>query len=163
MSASANANQVSYKNDSMIRGFHIYHSVWKPFIEEKLCCMRKLSNSQDPFAVAVMKGLIIVGHVPRKISSICSMFICKGGSITCEVVALRRYSADLPQCGLEIPCLMNFLGEDELVCKVERLMMPADKLISDKSVDYCLVSMKILRAELMITRAKKFHEFFGEA
>lgn len=134
MSASASANQVSYKKDSMIRGFHIYHSIWKPFIEE-LCCMREMSNSQDLFAVAVMKGLIIVGHVLRKISSICSMFICKGGSITCEIVALRRYTADLPQGGLEIPCLMNFLGEDELVCKVERLMMPADKLISDKSVE----------------------------
>ena len=33
---------------------------------------------------------------------------CKGGSITCEVVAVRRYSEDLPQGGLEIPCLMNF-------------------------------------------------------
>ena len=70
--------------------------------------MRELSNSQDPFAVAVMKGSIIAGHVPRKISSICSMIICKGGSITCEVVALRRYSEDLPQGGLEIPCLMKF-------------------------------------------------------
>ena len=30
---------------------------------------------------------------------------------------------------------MNFLGEDELVCKVERLMMTADKLIPNKSVE----------------------------
>ena len=118
--------------------------------------MRKLSNSQDPFAVAVMKGLIIVGHMPRKISSICSMFICKGGSITCQVVALRCYSADLPQGSLEIPCLMNFLGEDELVCKVERLMMPADKLISDKSVELLPGKHEDLKSTTDDKRAKKF-------
>ena len=161
MSASASANQVSYKKDSMIRGFHVYHSVWKPFIGEELCCMRELSNSQEPFSVAVMKGSIVVGHMPRKISSICSMFICKGGSITCEVVALRHYSEDLPQDGLEIPCLMNFLGEHELVCKVERLMMTADKLIPDKSVELLPGKHKNLRAKLMITRAQKC--LFGEA
>lgn len=29
------------------------------------------------FAVAVMRGDTVIGHIPKKISSICSLFLCK--------------------------------------------------------------------------------------
>ena len=68
-------------------------------------------NSKDPFAVAVVKSQVAVGHIPRKISSICSMFLRHGGTICCRVTGSRRYSQDLPQGGLEIPCMLTFRGE----------------------------------------------------
>ena len=64
--------------------------------------------------------LSIVGHVPRKFS-ICSIFIRKGGTISCQVSGGRRYSADLPQGGLEIPCVLKFQGKVEDVNKVKKL------------------------------------------
>ena len=54
-----------------------------------------------------------VGHVPRKISAICSIFIRRGGSILCIVKGSRRYSSDLPQGGLEIPCTLEFVSHDK--------------------------------------------------
>ena len=50
-----------------------------------------------------------VGHIPRKISAICSIFIRRGGSIVCLV---DTYSSDLPQGGLEIPCILKFLASN---------------------------------------------------
>ena len=74
-------------------------------------CKREPGNHKDPFAVAVVRGLVTVGHVPKIISSVCSMFLLRGGTIHCRVIAPRRYSGDLPQGGLEIPCMLTFEGD----------------------------------------------------
>ena len=43
------------------------------------------------------------GHIPRKISSICSLFLRQGGSITCHVTGGRCYLGDLVQGRFEVP------------------------------------------------------------
>ena len=52
---------------------------------EVLRCECKVGNSHDTYAVAIKKlvngNYVVVGHVPRKISSICSIFIRRGGTI----------------------------------------------------------------------------------
>ena len=40
---------------------------------------------------------IVVGHMPCKISSVCSIFIRHGGCITCTVTGRCQYLADLVQ------------------------------------------------------------------
>jgi len=60
---------------------------------EMLSTERELHNMEDQYVVAVTKDLgEIVGHVPQKISRLCSMFIEQGGDITCVVTGSRRYS-----------------------------------------------------------------------
>ena len=66
-------------------------------------CGRESGNFRDPFAVAVKKNSDIVGHVPRRISSVCSMLLRRGRSIHCRVTVCRRYSADLTLRGLRFP------------------------------------------------------------
>ena len=78
-------------------------------IHEELSCHREPSNMEDPFAVAVINNDMIVGHVPRKISAMCSMFLRKGGVILCTVTGTRRYSSDLAQGGMEVPCKISIL------------------------------------------------------
>ena len=52
---------------------------------------------------------VIVGHVPRVISSLCNIFIAQGGTLECRVNGHRQYSVDLPQGGgLELPCDLYF-------------------------------------------------------
>ena len=72
----------------------------------------KVGNLHDPLAVAIKKlsdgSNMIVGQVPRCISPLCSVFIRRGGSITCVVYGPRRYSSDLPQGGLELLCKLLF-------------------------------------------------------
>ena len=113
--------EAKFTVDATVRGYHIYHDV-RDAVGEQLLCERELSNYHDPFAVAIVKSLVTVGHVPRKISSICSMFLRRGGCIHCRVTGRRRYSADLPQGGLEIPCILIFKGPIQDVEKAKKLV-----------------------------------------
>ena len=106
--------------ESCIRGFHVYHTVWTPYIGEDLDCVRESGNSEDPFAVAVTKAGETIGHVPRTISCVCSLFLRQRGTISCTVTGNRRRSSDLPQGGLEVPCLLTFTGPEELLQKVRK-------------------------------------------
>ena len=75
---------------------------------EVLNCYREVGNTHNPSAVAVRKDAVTVGYIPRALSSVCLIFIHRGGIILCMVNGSRRYSADLPQGGLEIPCILTF-------------------------------------------------------
>ena len=55
-----------------------------------------------------MRGDTIVGLCPRKISAIYFIFIRRGDRITCQMTGGRRHSSDLPQGGLEVPCVLKF-------------------------------------------------------
>ena len=76
----------------MVQGYHIYKDSWDPSIGEELSCQRKAENYTDLFAVAVMKDDNIVGHMPRKISKVCSLFLPQGGLIVCRVTGRKCYS-----------------------------------------------------------------------
>ena len=67
-----------FSTDSVIRGHHVYKDVWTPVIDE--CASVNLEILG--FAVSVIKeSTIIVGHLPHKISAICSMFLHTGVTI----------------------------------------------------------------------------------
>ena len=56
----------SYTIQAMVRGYHVYREIWCAAVEEELSCVREV-NYRDPFAVAVMRSGVVIGHVPRKI------------------------------------------------------------------------------------------------
>ena len=92
-----------------------------------LQCSREDGNAHDLYAVKVMKAgtraVTMVGHLPKKTSSTCSLFIRKGGTIDCEVTdPNRKYSRDLPQGGLEIPCVLTLRGTKDLMDKAVKLL-----------------------------------------
>ena len=77
------------------------------------------------YAVAIKKGGKVIGHVPRKMSAACALFLQLGGALHCEVTdGHRRYSSNLPQGGLEIPCKFVFQceGSKKLVPRVQKLV-----------------------------------------
>lgn len=109
-----------------MRGYHVYKDIWTAVVGEEFPCKRETSNTFDPFAVAVMRGdTTVIGHVPRKISSICSLFLRRDGSITCQVTDSRRFSDDLAQGGLEIPCVLRFEGDTKVTAKAKKLVESA--------------------------------------
>jgi len=80
--------------ESCVRGYHIYQEIWTPVIGEHLNCKRERDNTEDRYAVAVCKAEdVVVGHVPRTISCLCSAFIRRGGVIDYIVEGARRFSA----------------------------------------------------------------------
>ena len=52
--------------------------------------------------MAVTREDIVVGRLPRNISTPCHLFLRKGGNISCVVNGARGFSADLVQGGLEV-------------------------------------------------------------
>ena len=97
--------------ESMVHGYHEYLSICNhPLADRELVCKWEAGNLHDPQAVAIKMidgNLRVVGHVPSRISSI---FIRRGGpgTITCRVTGDQHYSVDLPQGGLELPCVLTF-------------------------------------------------------
>ena len=110
--------------DSAIRGVHIYQSAWTPVLHEQLTASQEHGKAEDQFAVTVSKVDVstgiptssIVGHLLQEISQVCGYFFGHGGEIFCTVTGSKRRSP-LVQGGLEIPCILRFVGEREHVGK----------------------------------------------
>ena len=94
---------------SLVSGYHVYKDYWEAATGEILRCCEERTNIHNPFALAFIKDDSVVGHVPRKIS------------ITCEITGGRKYSCDLPQGSMEIPCILEFTGELVKIEKVKQL------------------------------------------
>ena len=112
----------SFTFTSCVRGYHVYKDIWNPTVGETLNCECEARNAQDPYAVCLRKDDNTVGHVPRVISCICMLFLRRGGFIEATVTGPRRYSQDLPQGGLELPCTYRFTGEEALTKKAHQLL-----------------------------------------
>ncbi len=62
-----------------------------------------------------MDGNTAVGHVPRNISAACYLFLDRDNTaIYCTI------TRDLPQGGLEVPCVLKLDGEANLVTKIKK-------------------------------------------
>lgn len=116
-------DDLMFEFDSCIRGYHQYQEIWTPILGEFLSSLRELGNRHDPFCVKVIKeGIGTVGRVAKKISSTCTMFLQLGGIIACRVTGNRRYSQDLIQGGMEIPCILVLKGKERIVDKAKKLL-----------------------------------------
>ena len=59
------ATTVSISVEAMVRGYHVYKDTWATAVGEQLPSWRQDGNF---FAVVVVRGEAIVGHVSKKIS-----------------------------------------------------------------------------------------------
>ena len=114
-----------FGRDCCIRGYHVYKETWRAAIGEELECDREPGNSCDRYAVAVKRSGVVIGHLPRKVSRVCSLFLRRGGVISCTVTGGRRYSGDLAQGGLEIPCFLLFKHKPKELQKLKKLLCKA--------------------------------------
>ena len=63
----------TYSFESVIRGHHVFKSIWSPFVGETLAVKQEKGNRHDRFAVAVIRRqsrpaavTTIVGRIPRR-------------------------------------------------------------------------------------------------
>ena len=99
----------------VIRGHHIYKEIWTPVINEILSCSQEHGNSEDRFAVSVIKDGDIVGHVPREISHVVWYFIEHDGIVDCRVTGRRKHGK-----GLEVPCIYCFRAGKSMIRKLRK-------------------------------------------
>jgi len=110
------------KVESCIRGHHVFCTVWSPTVGEWLNCAQETSNTQDPYAVAVMSWSAVTGYVPRKIYAACALFLRK------ELLTAPhwswRFTTNLPQGDLKVPCMLTFRGKSKDVARMKKLVVP---------------------------------------
>ena len=96
----------------------MYQRIWNPELGEVAIAVREGDNTHDRYAVAILEAetCCAVGHLPREISKECFYFLKMGGAIKVEIIGPRRRS-DLPQGGLEVPCIMTLEHKDENIIK----------------------------------------------
>ena len=89
------AAESTFTISSVVRGYHVYKGIWNTPQGEVPPCRSDRTNLHDPFTVSVVEDDQTVGHVSRRISAACSMFLRRNGTITCRVTGTRKYSTDL--------------------------------------------------------------------
>ena len=67
-----------FETVNCVRGYHIYKTIWSPTTG----CEQEEAIPEDPYAVAIVAEGVTVGHVPRRISAACSLFLQRLGWIT---------------------------------------------------------------------------------
>ena len=84
---------------SVIRGHHIYKSVWTPTLGEKLTCReddRKEARQHDEYAIGTYlednTDRELVGHVPMELSYLIYTFLraCDDNEVSVKVTGSRR-------------------------------------------------------------------------
>ena len=115
----------TFSVQAMVCGYHVYKSIWDAACDDNIfLCEREIGIPHDLSSTAAKKG-IMVGHVLRKISATCFMFIHWGGTILCRVNGSWCYSSDLPQEGLEVPCILSLSAPQAHEWKIKQLIVLA--------------------------------------
>ena len=122
---------ITFTLTSCVRGYHVYKDIWNPPVGETVDCEREDRNPEDPYAVALRKDSVTVGHVPRTISCICTLFLRRGGIIVSTITGPRKHSDDLLQGGLKLPCTYRFIGSDNVTKKAHQLLLNEQDGVSE--------------------------------
>ena len=82
---------LAFQFDSYVRGYHAYINMWEPMLGECLKCVMEPTNEVDKHLVAVvhinsLSKEVIVGHVPKFITTIVSMLLSYHGEARSEAL-----------------------------------------------------------------------------
>ena len=109
---------------SFVRGVHAYKDKWEPRIGEVLCLQREPTNSQDQFAVAVMRSGSVVGHVPRNLAPIFSPFLKRGCNKAFVEITGQKVNRGAGH-GVEAPCVYRLYGPIAYLQRTNELVTQA--------------------------------------
>ena len=79
--AYARSPKLTFQVDSCIQSYHVFESIWNPTTGEELNCVRERTNTEDSYAVAMIRRSAVVGHAPRNMSAACALFLRRRGTI----------------------------------------------------------------------------------
>ena len=119
--------EAAYYFESVVRGHHIYNTIWTPSLGDILMVFPEPLNDHDRHAVCVKKDDVIVGHVPREQANTMWHFLMHGGQVSCEVTGRRKLGN-----GLEVPCTYKLTGREELVNKMQELLLLCQLMVTAK-------------------------------
>ena len=81
---------------SCMRCYHVYKNGWAMAVGKLVMCSREPTKASDRYAVVVIKDRTIIVHLPRRMCKVYSVFLRKGGLISCKVTGLKRSHSKYP-------------------------------------------------------------------
>ena len=111
---------------SVVRGYHVYETVWKPSIGDEFETTVEEGNSHDRYAVAVIVSGMVVGHVPREMSKDVFYFIKHHGGTVKGLVTGKRQLSTVWMKGMEIPCIYEFYSGSKKLKTLRKLLKNKD-------------------------------------
>jgi len=110
----------------VVHGYHVYKEIWSSVLGKELQCFCEIGNIHDLYAVKVVKtGTGTIGHLPKEISTLCHLFLRKGGCTIARVhqtllICLRVVWGDTLQ--------VMFNGERKSVDRLKQLLCKVPSL-----------------------------------
>ena len=99
---------------SEIMGYHEYKLEWNPIIAEEFQTRREPENVNDAFAVCVLKGEHIVGHLKKgdngRFARTVFYFLCADARNRCDVQVTGIPVNHGDMMGMKVPCKLIFYG-----------------------------------------------------
>ena len=84
-------------------------------VGEELVVLPEDGNVHDQYAVVVIRGDEIVGHVPRELSRILYYFLKHSGEFSCVILGRRKHGV-----GLEVPCVYKICGKSRYIKRLKQ-------------------------------------------
>ena len=124
-------------HELIIRGYHAYLNIWEPLLGKCLRCAKEPENEVDKHAVAVVRinsrnEEVVVGHVPKLISIVVSMYLSLPCCTLSIEVAGKRINRGAGY-GLEIPAKFHFHGLENAIRWIKTKI---DKI--ENNINHCL-------------------------
>ena len=109
----------SFKMDSHIKGYHDYKDIWTPSPNEMLKAVPEPTNVVDKYAVCVLIGEVIVGHLKKgktgRFAKTIFYFLRADEKGSCAAI-VRGKAVNLGDGeGMQVPCTLHFKGTPKYI------------------------------------------------
>ena len=120
----ANVIEQTLSLSSYVRGYHDYKDLWTPHVGQTLATMAETTNPLDRFAVAVLLGDDMVGHLPKgklgQYAKTISFFLQADAKNSCAVVTTGQAVNLGDKKGMQVPCILCFSGTRPFLERLRR-------------------------------------------
>ena len=115
-------NQLTVPSELM--GCHEYQMLWNPIIGEVLETRREPDNINDAFAVSVLKGGQVIGHLKKgengRYARTIFYFLRADPSNRCTASVTGMPVNHGDGMGMKVPCVLTFHGHPRFIGILER-------------------------------------------
>ena len=131
----------AFQFENYVRGYHAYLNIWEPLLGECLRCAKEPENEVDKHAVAVVRinsrnKEVVVGHVPKLISMVVSMYLSLPRCTLIVEVAGEPINRGAGY-GLEIPAKFHFHGPENAIRWIKTKIDKIEKKLYN-NINHCL-------------------------
>ena len=121
----------SFEIDSHVKGYHAYQNEWVPVVNEKLRTRTEPENVVDKYAVCVLSGEDVVGHLKKgksgRFAKTVFYFLRGDKDGSCSVI-MRGKPVNLGDGeGMQVPCTLHFTGQKTFIEVLRKQLSSLDE------------------------------------